>query len=486
MSQPSREPSAEATPATPNAAPGWAWGLLGFLFVGQTIVALDFWLFRALVQPLGHELALWDEQAGWLGILPAFSAAIWAPALGYFADRMRRPRLIALGIAAATLASVATGLSGSLDPMQRARILAGMGGATFQVVALTLVMDVFPRRIRARALAIFFLAIPTAAALGMSLGPIIAGATSWRTAFWIAGAPGPILALAALWIPEPVRGLSEGVPTARLKLHETRGADTADYVDLMVNSSFTYAVLGLTFTTFAIGGLLYWLPSFLEGVRQIPPGRTKAILAGLLPWSMAAGILGGGWLADLWAKNEPRALFLVPALAALAAAPAASALVLGKGGTLGAVVLFATTALLFANLAPCHAILANVAAPNLRGAACGATLATTHLLGDLWSPRVMGLIADLFGAADTMATSFGKALAAVGAVPVVVGGRSPENLSTALLLLIPAAAAAFVSLLSGARHLPRESALMLAKLRAAPPGTTSVQSKTQPPAPPEP
>lgn len=482
MSQPSREPSAEATPST---APGWAWGLLAFLFVGQTVIALDFWLFRALVQPLGHELALWDEQAGWLEILPAFSAAIWAPALGYFADRMRRPRLIALGIAAATLASVATGLSGSLDPMQRARILAGMGGATFQVVALTLVMDLFPRAIRARALSIFFLAIPTGAALGMNLGPILAGATNWRVAFWVAGAPGPLLALAALWIPEPIRGLSEGVPRARLKLHENHGADTSDYVDLMVNSSFTYAVLGLTFTAFAIGGLFYWLPSFLEGVRQIPPARAQAILAGLLPWSMAAGILGGGWLADRWSKTEPRALFLVPAFAALAAVPAASSLVLGKGGTFGAIILFATTALLFANLGPCHAILANVASPNLRGAACGAALATTHLLGDLWSPRVMGLIADLFGAADTMATSFGQALAAIGAVPVVVGGRSPENLSAALLLLIPASAAAFVSLLSGARHLPRESALMLAKLRAAPGKAAPTSPPPNAPAPPD-
>jgi len=493
VSQPSREPSAEGPPspkvpseppptieAKPPSAPGWAWGLLGFLFVGQTLITLDLWLFRALVQPLGLELALWDEQAGWLAILPAFSAAIWAPMLGYFADRMRRPRLIALGIAAAGLASLATGLSGAIDPMQRARVLAGMGGATFQVVALTLLMDLFPRGVRARALSVFFLAVPAGAALGMTLGPIVADASSWRTAFWIVGAAAPLLGLAALWIPEPIRGLAEGVPAARLRLHEAKGAETADYVDLMVNSSFTYSVLGLTFTAFAIGGLFYWLPSFLEGVRQIPPARTKALLAGLLPGAMAAGIVGGGWLADLWAKTEPRALFLVPALAALAAVPAASSLVLGVGGTFGVVVLFATTALLFANLGPCHAILADVAAPNLRGAACGAALATTHLLGDLWSPRVMGLIADLFGAADTMATPFGRALAAVGATPVVVGGRSPENLSAALLLLIPAAAAAFVSLLSGARHLPRESTLMLAKLRAAPAGASPPGSAAPP------
>ena len=495
MSQPSREPSAEGTPPPeppseteppppPKVerprAPGWAWGLLGFLFLGQTLVALDFWLFRALVQPLGQELALWDEQAGWLEILPALSASIWAPMLGYFADRMSRPRLLALGIAASGLATVATGLSGAIDPMQRARVAAGMGGATFQVVALTLVMDLFPRGVRARALALFFLAVPVGALLGMTVGPAVAGVLGWQAAFWIAGAAGPFLGLACLWIPEPVRGLAEGVPIPRLRLHEARGADAADYVDLMVNSSYTYAVFGLTFTTFAIGGLFYWLPSYLIGVRQLPPARTTALLAVLLPGAVAAGILTGGWLADLWAKANPRALFLAPALMALAAVPAASALVFGDGGTWGPIVLFATTALLFANLGPCHAILADVAAPNLRGAACGGLLAATHLLGDLWSPRVMGLVADLFGDVNTMATPFGRALAAVGATPVVVNGRSPENLSAALLLILPASAAAFGALWAGSRHLPRESALMLAKLRAAPAGAPAPKPAAPP------
>lgn len=468
MSQPSgREPWAEQTP-TPPSAPGWAWGLLGFLFLGQTLVSLDFWLFRALVQPLGRELALWDEQAGWLEILPALSASIWAPMLGYFADRLSRPRLLALGVAASGLATVAAGFSGSLDPMQRSRVLAGMGGATFQVVALTLVMDLFPRGERARALAIFFLAVPTAAALGLAAGPVVAGALGWRLSFMLAGAAGPVLGLACLWVPEPARGLAEGVPIPRLRLHESRGASAADYVDLMVNSSYAYAVLGLTFTTFAVGGLFYWIPSFLMGVHQLPPARTTALLAAILPASMAAGIAVGGWLADFWGNFNPRGLFLIPALAALAAVPAASGLALGEGRTWSLVLLSATTAFLFANLGPCHAIVADVAAPNLRGAACGGLLSATHLLGDLWSPRVMGLVAELFGDANTMASPLGRALAAAGASPVVVGGRSPENISAALLLILPASAAAFAALWAGSRHLARERALMLANLRAAP------------------
>jgi hypothetical protein len=104
----------------------------------------------------------------------------------------------------------------------------------------------------------------------------------------------------------------------------------------------------------------------------------------------------------------------------------------------------------------------------MRGVACGVTLAAVHLLGDLWSPTLMGWVIDTFGQPDSMATGFGQALAALGAVPVVQPGRDPENLTAGMLVIIPALVISGIVLLSGSRHLPREMALMLAKLKAAP------------------
>ena len=75
-----------------------------------------------------------------------------------------------------------------------------------------------------------------------------------------------------------------------------------------------------------------------------------ALLAMLLPFAMAVGIFSGGWLADRWARSNPRALFLVPALAALAAIPLWLVVILGEGKTLEVAALFAAMALLFANL----------------------------------------------------------------------------------------------------------------------------------------
>ena len=178
-----------------------------------------------------------------------------------------------------SLATVSTGLARSYNQIQMARVLVGVGGSTFGVVALTMLMDLFPRGVRARVLSTYYLAMPIGAALGMSLGSAIARVATWHTAFLVAGAPGVILALLALVLPDPVRGTSEGVDEHRLRLHERVGPSQEDYIDLMVNSSYTYSVFGLAFSMFAIGGLVFWLPTFLMVVKEMPAARVTFWLA---------------------------------------------------------------------------------------------------------------------------------------------------------------------------------------------------------------
>jgi hypothetical protein len=87
-----------------------------------------------------------------------------------------------------------------------------------------------------------------------------------------------------------------------------------------------------------------------------------------------------------------------------------------------------------------------------------------------------------------MGTAFGQALAAIGAMPTEGPDGRPENLLAGMLVVVPAVAIAGLVLLAGARHLPREMALMLAKLKAAPavpsgtPGAANVPAG--PPSPP--
>ena len=328
-------------------------------------------------------------------------------------------------------------------------------------------MDIFPRGVRARVLAAYFLAMPLGAALGLSLGSALARAADWHTAFLIAGAPGLLLALLALLLPDPVRGTSEGVDEPRLRLHERVGPSQEDYIDLMVNSSYTYSVFGLAFTMFAIGGLVFWLPTFLM-VVQGDARRAGELVAepdgprGHHAGDRRRGLAGRPVFQGQSEGPVPRA---GPGDPRLHPVPPAGDFRPQRGCGLPGRVRGDRS-----HVHQCRPVLRHHRqrgdAQHARAWPAPWRLAAVHLLGDIWSPTLMGWVADTFGQADSMATPFGHALAAIGAVPKAQPGRDPENLTAALLTAVPALVIAGVVLLAGASHLPREMALMLAKLRA--------------------
>jgi MFS transporter, Spinster family, sphingosine-1-phosphate transporter len=130
--------------------------------------------------------------------------------------------------------------------------------------------------------------------------------------------------------------------------------------------------------------------------------------------------------------------------------------------------IFLSEALMFINTGPCNAVIANVVLPNMRATAYAVSTFVLHFLGDIWSPWLMGWVSEFFGHEDSMASGFGRALAAIGALPTTAPGRDPENLIAGMLVVVPAVFLAGVVLLVGARHLPREMALMIARLKARP------------------
>jgi MFS family permease len=441
--------------------------VLALVFAMHALDAADVWLLASVLPRVGTELALDETQAGWLVTALLIGAAAGGPIVGYLADRLRRPRLLAVGFAGWSLAVVATGLARSYVPIQAARAAAGACGAATTVIALSLLADVFPRRMRGRVFAAFFLAVPAGAVLGRLLAMTLPGLAGWQAAFLAAGAPGLALALVTLLVPDPVRGASEPVDAARLRLHEQVGPSQEDYIDLMVNSSFNYAVFGMAFSSFALAGLAYWFPASLAA-RGLAADRAGEVSTLILMAAAMAGLIAGGWLADAFGATRPRRLFLLPGLSMFAAIGCALVAIYGRAPAAIESGLFLAEAAMFLIVPPCFTILAGVTMPGMRGVGFGFAIAAGHVLGDLWSPTLMGWVVDTFAQRDSMATGFGQLLAAIGATPVAQPGRDPENLTAGLLAILPALLVAGAVLLAGIRHVPRELALMIAKLRAAP------------------
>lgn len=464
------------TMATPGGggSPRWAWVTFVILFAMNLLDYTDRNILTSLRDQIRADIpSISNERWGLLATIFLVSYSVFSPVMGWLGDRYRRTWLLAAGVSVWSLATVGSGLARDYGHLALARSILGIGEATYGVIAPTILLDLFSRETRSKLMSAFYLAMPLGAALGISLGPVIAGASSWHSAFFIVGAPGLVAALVVLFLPDPVRGASEEVDADRLRQHETAGATREDYVDLMVNSSYTYSVFGMAAYTFAIGGLLIWVPNYLFSTRGFPQKEAGAVL-GLVTFASAiVGMMSGGWLADRWAKTKPGALFVVPGMAMILSIPFVVLALLAKDKVTIYAAIFAAETLMFVNTGPCSAIIANVVQPNMRAAAFAVSTFAVHFLGDIWSPWLIGKAADLFGDPETMKSSVGRFLTTLGAVPTQVEGQKPENIVAGLLFITPALLLSGIVLLAGARHLPREMALMRAKLKAAPAGRSS-------------
>lgn len=449
--------------------------MFAVLFFMNLIDYVDRYVLNAVLSDIQKTFSMSDTQAGLLGTYFLISYSAFSPFMGWAGDRFRRTWLLALGVGVWSLATVGTALADTAGHVALARAFLGIGEATYGVLAPTLLADVFARSSRSRVMANFSLAIPLGGAIGMIFGGLVAkhggniipGFEGWRMAFLISGVPGLIAAIWALFLPEPIRGASEGVSADKLKAAEKHGASRLDYRDLLVNSSFNYAVLGMAMSTFAVGALGLWMATFLTDVRHFEKVQATSSLGMITAIGSLVGMMASGFAADRLSGKKPQWLFLLPGIALWLAIPFMLVAILSttKVYILGG--MFFSIMLLFMNIGPCNAVIANVTPPNLRAVAFAVTLFTIHFLGDIWSNPLVGYISDLFGDPEVMQSALGQAFESIGASPTPqADGKTLRNLTAGLLITVPSVFLSGLVMFIGARHLPREMALMLARLKS--------------------
>jgi MFS family permease len=392
---------------------GWGLAILSFI---NLFNYLDRYLVSALVERLKHsELALTDAELGSLmsGFLAVYTLA--APVFGALGDRRARPRLIAFGVACWSVATALSGLAGSYLWLLGARASVGIGEAAYGTIAPSLLSDYYPVDKRGRVMAIFFCAIPVGSALGYIVGGGVGAHFGWRAAFFVAGLPGLALALLCLKLKDPPRGAQDaatatGAPSPSTA-HAGRvaapapastkpsalgiGAATrATYLRLLENKPYVFTVLGYTAYTFAMGGLAYWMPAFLERVRGISPEKSTLQFGEIVVVTGFLGTFLGGWLGDYCAKYARQAYLWVSAGATLLAAPFVwFALTTAASGTYLACMVVAQL-LMFLSTGPINATIVNLVLPTQRASAVALSVFTIHLLGDALSPYLIGAISD--------------------------------------------------------------------------------------------
>src|SRR5262245_22301334 len=175
---------------------------------------IDRFILAAVLPQMQKDLGLTNTQAGLLATAFLLAYFLTSPIFGALGDRGSRTRLMAIGVSLWSLATAATGVMRTFGQLMFARSFVGVGEAAYATISPALLSDYFPRSLRGRAFAIFYVAIPVGAAVGYLLGGLIEPALGWRAAFYVVGLPGIVMSLLALTLADPPRGSMDEAPAA--------------------------------------------------------------------------------------------------------------------------------------------------------------------------------------------------------------------------------------------------------------------------------
>lgn len=357
---------------------------------------LDRYVVSAIAPSLKAAMALTDTQLGWL--MPAFLLVymVAAPAFGSWGDLGGRTRPMAVGVLVWSLATFLSGFAQNYPQLLAGRAVVGIGEAAYVAIAPALLADCFPSERRGRVLAVLNMAIYVGTALGYIVGGQVSAHLGWRAAFFVGGVPGLLLALLVLRLPDPPRGIQDPPGAAALGAsgHGVAKRPLEMYLALLRRWPFMVVVLGYAAYTFALGGLAFWMPSFLERVRHVPLERATTGFGEIVIVTGFLGTFAGGWLGDHLLKYSRQAYLWFSGVTTLLAVPSALLALTAPAPAVYYPAIIVAELLLFMSTGPINAVIVNIAAPFERASAVALSMFAIHLLGDVPSPVIIGRVSD--------------------------------------------------------------------------------------------
>lgn len=406
--------------------------VLGLLTGLNILNYTDRFIVAALLPLILADLSLSDAQAGLLQSVFIITYSLASPLAGWLGDRWARMPIAAAGVLVWSAAVTASGLAPTYFALLIARAVTGVGESGYAVVAPSLLSDLFPHEQRGRALAVFYAAIPVGAALGYAVGGTVGTAFSWRTAFLVAGAPGILLALWLTRVPEPARGALDIVgaqPATPLGLGASLRA-------LAARRSYVFNTCAQVLYAFGMGGLATWMPTYFVRERAIPLATATSVFGGLLVIAGLGGTLVGGPVGDRMALRRRGGLFVLSGWTLVASIGFTVFAVLSPAPMIFWPCMFGALVLLFVNVGPLNAAMANVLPADLRTRGFAMTTMAIHVLGDAASPWLIGLASDRVGlTAPVLAAGM---LVGVSGVVLLLGRTALERDLRAVSAPIPA------------------------------------------------
>ena len=391
----------------PRAVAWYAVFVLAFMY---WVSILDRFIISLLVDPIKRDLGITDVQFGMLsGFAFAVTFSLFGLVLGTLADRLSRRWVIFAGVSVWSLATAACGFAQQYWHLLLARIGVGVGEASLNPCAASMLADLFPRERLTNAMAVYGLGATMGSGCAYFFGgmivdltshtqtfvlPVIGAIRSWQAVFLIVGVPGMLLAWLIFTVPEPIR---RGLRKLDQTLSWRRSySDLLKFIGARKRFFFCHYV-AFSFASAIVSGAGAWYPAHM--------GRTfgwsaSQIGLGLGVTLTAAGLLGqliSGRIVDAMFRRGMRdaqfrwyasCLILATPIGIVATTNASPWVFLGCIGVF---------LILISALSACASTALNLVTPNeLRGTGIAFWSATSGLLGAASGPVLIAMFAEKF------------------------------------------------------------------------------------------
>jgi len=315
--------------------------VLAILGGALALISLDNTIVNVALPSMQESLGASTAELQW--VVDAYSVLFAGTLLlaGTLSDRFGRRRALLFGLIVFAVASFTAGLVSSASALIACRAVMGIGAAFIMPSTLSILAQVFTdRNERARAIGIWAAVAGAAVGLGPILGGALLAVADWRSIFWVNPPLAAIvIILALLFVPEstdpakprldligaalssvgliafvvtiievPDEGNSMTTVTAAVTavialvgfvLWERRAPVPLLPMSLFGQRLFVVAIASVALVYFALMGVMFFLPQFLQLVQgftplqsgfAVLPGAAGLFVASLLSPGLAARI----------------------------------------------------------------------------------------------------------------------------------------------------------------------------------------------------
>jgi MFS transporter, Spinster family, sphingosine-1-phosphate transporter len=394
--RPLASPSPSRTAACPHRMDNssmtrrYAWYVLFVLTAINFINYVDRQIIISLGPFIRRDLGLTYTGFGWLITAFMLIHSLTSLPLGMLSDRWVRRKIIALGVFGWSAATFFCGLATNFAHLLVARAAVGIGEAAYMPPANSLLSDMFPPLERSRILGFFNLGMFLGGATGLILGGVLGEifeakfglGYGWRACLYLVSLPGFLLGGLAWYLREP----------PQVFIHERTPVKA-----LLSNPLLVYVLMGGVITAFSAGALIVWMPQFVTDFRQFRPRDAGLYIGAVGVTGGLLGVVTGSYLADWLYARWPWGRMATIGTGLILSCPFVTLSLYTTNHVAMLIYFFLGIFLLVWYTGPIIAVIHDVVPADVKATAQALYILLIHLLGDTFSPAIVGKLADLYG-----------------------------------------------------------------------------------------